>query len=391
MIYLDNNATTQIDPRVLEAMLPYLSEHYANPSASYHAARVVKKAIETAREQVAALLNCDPAELVFTSSGTESNSAAIYSALTLDMRRTHFVTSKSEHSAVIELAKRWADTGHPVTEVDVDHGGRVSIPELRGATKVGQTAVVSVMWANNETGVITPMAEALDAAHQHGALFHTDAVQAVGKVPISLRDLSVDYLSLSGHKFHAPKGIGALFISKRVRFKPWMLGGGQESGRRSGTENVSGIVAMGAAADLMRQDLADGAEQRIGAMRDAFEKQVIAAVPGTLVNGDCNHRLSTTSSLCFPGVDAAGMLILLDERGICCTAGSACHTSALSPSYVLDAMGCDEAHSRSTLRFSWSRLNTMEETERAAAIVIETVKKMRSLRESSGPVLVSSA
>lgn len=389
MIYLDNNSTTQIDPRVLEAMLPYLSEHYANPSASYRAARVVKKAIETAREQLAALLSCEPTELVFTSSGTESNSAALFSALTLDVRRTHFVTSKSEHSAVLELAKRWADTGHPVTEVDVDRGGRVSVAELRGATKMGQTAVVSVMWANNETGVITPMAEALDAAHQHGALFHTDAVQAVGKLPISLRDLSVDYLSLSGHKFHAPKGIGAIYISKRVRFKPWMLGGGQESGRRSGTENVSGIVGMGAAADLMRQELANGGEQRIAAMRDAFERIVIAALPGTLVNGDCNHRLSTTSSLCFPGVDAAGMLILLDEQGVCCTAGSACHTAALSPSYVLDAMGCDAAHSNSTLRFSWSRFNTMEETERAAAIVIEGVNKMRSLQAGSGPVRVT--
>ena len=391
MIYLDNNATTPVDPRVLEAMLPFLSEHFANPSSSYGAARFVKKALDTAREQVAGLLHCDPTEIIFNSGGTESCSAAIFSALTLDMRRTHLVTSKSEHSAVLELSKRWADSGHPVTEVDVDRGGRVSIPELRGATKSGQTAIVSVMWANNETGVINAVPEAVDAAHQHGALFHTDAVQAVGKVPISLRDVSVDYLSLSGHKIHAPKGVGALYISKRVRFKPWMLGGGQESGRRSGTENVPGIVGLGAAAELMRQDLANGGEERIGGMRDAFERLVTAALPGTIVNGDCNHRLKTTSSLCFPGVDAAGLLILLDERGVACAAGSACHTMALTSSHVLEAMGCDNAHCHSTMRFSWSRLNTMEQTEQAAAIVIDSVNKLRSLQVGTGPVKMATS
>jgi cysteine desulfurase len=389
MIYLDNNATTQIDPKVLEAMLPFLAEHYANPSATYKAARIVKKALNEARDQVASLLNCEPAEIIFTSGGTESNASAIFSALTLEMRRTHFVTSKSEHSAVLELAKRWSDSGHPVTEVDVDRGGRVSISELRGATKVGQTAVVSVMWANNETGVISPIAEAVDAAHQHGALFHTDAVQAVGKLPISLRDLPVDYLTLSGHKIHAPKGIGALFISKRVRFKPWLLGGGQEFGRRSGTENIPGIVALGVAAELMRQSLESGGDARIAAMRDAFEKRIMEVLPETLVNGDTAHRLCTTSSLCFPGVDAAGLLILLDERGVACTAGSACHSTALSPSYVLDAMGFDAAHAHSTVRFSWSRFNTMEESIRAAETVVEAVRKMRSLRPSSGPVSIA--
>ena len=386
MIYLDSNATTQIDPRVVEAMLPFLTQHYANPSASYSTARIVKKALQTAREQVAALLNCSPDEIIFTSGGTESNNAAIFSVLNMDLRRTHFVTVKAEHSAVMEPARHWSDIGHPVTEVDVDHEGRVRIDELSQATRAGQTALVSVMWANNETGVITPMTEALEAAHNHGALFHTDAVQAVGKVPISLRDLPVDYLSLSGHKIHAPKGIGALYISKRVRFKPLLIGGGQEFGRRSGTENIPSIVALGLAADLMRQELERGGDQEIKAMRDAFEQKMLATLPDTLRNGAADQRLGTTSSLCFPGVDAAGLLILLDQRGVACSAGSACHTADLHPSHVLEAMGFDARHAASTLRFSWSRFNTMTETQEAADHVIQCVQKMRSLR-SAGDVI----
>jgi cysteine desulfurase len=386
MIYLDSNATTQIDPRVVEAMLPFLTQHYANPSASYSTARIVKKALQTAREQVAALLNCSPDEIIFTSGGTESNNAAIFSVLNMDLRRTHFVTVKAEHSAVMEPARHWSDIGHPVTEVDVDHEGRVRIDELSQATRAGQTALVSVMWANNETGVITPMLEALEAAHNHGALFHTDAVQAVGKVPISLRDLPVDYLSLSGHKIHAPKGIGALYISKRVRFKPLLIGGGQEFGRRSGTENIPSIVVLGLAADLMRQELERGGDQEIKAMRDAFEKKILATLPNTLRNGAIDQRLGTTSSLCFPEVDAAGLLILLDQRGVACSAGSACHTADLHPSHVLEAMGFDARHAASTLRFSWSRFNTLTETQEAADHVIQCVQKMRSLR-SAGDVI----
>ncbi len=386
MIYLDSNATTQVDPRAVEAMLPFLTQHYANASASYAAARIVRKALNTAREQVAALLSCEPEEIIFTSGGTESNNAAIFSVLTMASLRAHFVTAKTEHSAVIEPAKHWSDRGHPVTEVDVDHAGIVRIDELREATRAGQTALVSVMWANNETGVIAPMTEAIEAAHHHGALFHTDAVQAVGKERISLRDLPIDYLSLSGHKLHAPKGVGALYISKRVRFKPWQIGGGQEFGRRSGTENVASIVALGVAADLMRQELERGGDVEIKAMRDAFEERVIEALPDTLRNGHREQRLGTTSSLCFPGVDAAGLLILLDQRGVACAAGSACHTADLHPSHVLEAMGYDARHAASTLRFSWSRFNTMIETAAAAEHVIQSVQKMRSLR-SAGDVI----
>lgn len=383
MTYLDSNATTQVDPRVLEAMLPFLREHYANPSASYAAARHVRHAVESAREQVAALLDCEPDEIVFMSGGTESCNAAVFSALTLrSPHKEHLVVVKTEHSAVLEVAKRWMQEGRPVSFLDVDKGGRVDVDELHDCTRSGQTAVVSMMWANNETGVIGPVEDAVKAAHDHGALFHTDAVQAIGKVPISLKQCPVDYLSLAGHKFHAPKGIGALYISKRVRFKAWMLGGGQESGRRSGTENVPHIVGMGKAAELMREELAMGGVDRIRAMRDAFEKHLFDALPGTLVNGHPSLRLPNTTNLTFPGIDAAGLLILLDEKGIACSAGSACHTTTLHPSAVLEAMGFDAEHARSTLRFSWSRLNTMDETLRAAEEVVACAKKMRSLRGS---------
>jgi len=381
MIYLDSNATTQVDPRVVDAMLPFLREHYANPSSSYGAARMVRKAIETAREQVAALLGCEPTEIIFTSGGTESNNAAIGSALTLYFpHKPHFVTVKTEHSAVLEPAQRWSRQEHAVSFLNVDREGRVDTDELRSCAHDGQTALVSLMWANNETGVIAPIEEAVHSAHEHGALFHTDAVQAVGKLRISMRDIPVDYLSLSGHKFHAPKGIGALYISKRVRFKPWILGGGQEFGRRSGTENVSHIVGMGLAAELMRGELKRGGDAEIKAMRDAFEKVILSALPDVVINGSIEHRLHTTSSLCFPGVDASGLLILLDERGVACAAGSACHTGALHPSHVLEAMGYDSEHARCTLRFSLSRFNTMDQSVRAAELVIECVKKMRSLQ-----------
>ena len=236
------------------------------------------------------------------------------------------------------------------------------------------------MWANNETGVIAPIEEVAQLVHERGALFHTDAVQAVGKIPVSVKKTPVDYLSLSGHKIHAPKGVGALFVSKRVRFRPWALGGGQESGRRSGTENVPSIVAFGAAAEIMRLELERGSEDEIRAMRDAFEKRVLAALPETVVHGNIEHRLPNTTNLGFPGTEAAGLLILLDERGVACSAGSACHTGELASSHVLDAMGYDAEHARCALRFSFSRFNTMDEALQAAEILCACVEKMKSLR-----------
>jgi cysteine desulfurase len=285
--------------------------------------------------------------------------------------RTHLVIGTTEHPAIIEPANRWQERGGKVTRLRVNRLGHIDLDELRATLREHPTALVSVMWANNETGVIASIAEIAAIAHEAGALFHTDAVQAVGKLPIDVRACGIDFLSLSGHKFHAPKGIGALFASRRVGFRPWLLGGGQESGRRSGTENVAGIVALGVAAELaMKADLA-----MVRVLRDEFESLVREA----LINGDPVQRLGTTSSLCFPGIDAAGMLILLDERGVCCSAGSACHSAAVHPSPVLEAMGLDAAHAASTLRFSFSRFNTLDEVREAARLVNECTTKMRSL------------
>ncbi|HSJ04449.1 MAG: cysteine desulfurase family protein [Verrucomicrobium sp.] len=390
MIYLDSNATTPTDPRVLEAMMPFLTKHFANPSSGHAGGRLVHKAVEQAREQVAALIDCEPNELIFTSGGTEANNAAIGSALTLQHpRKTHLITFKTEHSSVLEPARRWTEVDRSVSFLDVSKAGIPCMEELKGCARAGQTALVSMMWANNETGVVAPVEAAAELTHAIGAMYHCDAVQAVGKVPVSVKKVPVDYLTLSGHKFHAPKGIGALFISKRVRFRPWILGGGQEFGRRSGTENVPHIVGLGKAAELMRQHLEEGGSARVAAMRDAFEGRLLAMIPELQVNGSVEHRLPGTTSLVFPDIDATGLLILLDERGIACSEGSACHAETLQPSHVLCAMGFDPERLRSTLRFSFSRMNTEGEALIAAEKVIECVTKMKSLNEA-GLVRVNS-
>lgn len=388
MIYLDSNATSQIDPAVVDAMLPFLREQYANPSASYRAARTVKSALEVARERVAFVIRAEPDEIVFTSGGTESNNAAIESARMFWPQRNRLIIGATEHPAVIEPAARWERDGGVVTRIPVGSDGVINLAELQKVVSQPDAALVSIMWANNETGVLAPMSEVVRIAHEAGVPVHTDAVQAYGKLRIDVRETLVDYLSLSGHKFHAPKGVGAMFISKRVRFRPSMLGGGQEMGRRSGTENVASIAGIGLAAELMRMQLDDATESRIAAMRDDFEARIIGALPGTVVNGSREQRLGTTSSLCFPGVDAAGMLILLDEKDVCCSAGSACHAAAVHPSHVLEAMGLDAAHAASTLRFSFSRFNTPDETKEAAEMVISAALKLRDLKaEDSGPVV----
>jgi cysteine desulfurase len=384
MIYLDSNATTRIDAAVVEAMLPYLQEQYANPSSSYRAGREVKQALAAARGQLAELLQASASEMIFTSCGTEANNAAIDSARQMMWpERRHFITAATEHSAVLEPAKRWEAAGGMVTRLGCDVHGQIALPELKAALQAEPTALVSIMWANNETGTLAQMAEITQLVHAAGALVHTDAVQALGKIPISVQEIPVDYLSLSGHKFHAPKGVGALYASRRVRFVPSMLGGGQEQGRRSGTENVPYLMGLGKAAQLMQQCLADGTAQRVQAMRDEFERVVMAACPGVLRNGHSSERLPTTASLCFPDLSAAEMLILLDERGICCSAGSACHSASVHPSHVLEAMGYSAAHAASTLRFSFSRFNTMTEVQEAAQTVIAMASKLQLLRGSA--------
>ncbi len=379
MIYLDSNATTCVAPEVLEAMLPFLRDQFVNPSASYKAARSARRAVEQAREQVAALIGARSEEIVFTSCGTEGINAVHASVRALWPERRRLIIGATEHAAVLESAERWRQSGGEAVVAPVDRNGVIDLTALRALLAESPTALVSIMWANNETGVVAPMMEIVNAAHEAGAQVHADAVQAAGKLPVHVERIPVDYLSLSGHKMHAPKGVGALFVSRRMRFQPLLVGGGQEGGRRGGTENVAGIVAMGMAAAAMTRALVDGTEAAVRAMRDRFEAALQTRLPKVVMNAAAAPRLGTTSSVTFPGVDAAGLLILLDKAGVACSAGSACHSASLHPSHVLEAMGLDTAHAGSTLRFSWSRFNTVEETDSAVEAVARAVTRMREL------------
>lgn len=386
MIYLDANATTPVDPAVLEAMLPFLREHFANPAAGYAAGRKVGRAVEQARAQLAALLGARVEEIIFTSGGTESINAVHASVRALWPEKKELIITGTEHAAVIESAKRWKAQGGKVVRAPVHHDGRVDLEALRALVRPGVTALVSIMWANNETGVIAPMHEIVAIAHAAGALVHTDAVQAVGKLHLDVKTTPVDFLSLSGHKMHAPKGVGALYVSRRARFAPLLVGGGQEHERRSGTENVPGVIALGKAAELARQHLEDGTKARLHSLRDRFEHLVHAALPEMHLHGCPTHRLHTTSSFCLPDTDAAGMLILLDQAGIACSAGSACHTGALHSSHVLEAMGVSARDAACTLRVSFHRFNTKPEAETAAHAIIEAAQKMRVMQADSSLV-----
>ena len=380
MIYFDNNATTSLDPDVLEAMLPFLRENYGNPSSAYSFGKRVAQAVHHAREQLADLLGCEPSELIFTSCGTESDNSAIQSAIQLDPDRRHLVTSKVEHSAIVKHAETMARRGYEVTWLSVNPDGLIDLRELENAIRP-DTAIVSLIWANNETGVLFPIEEAAAICRAKGTLFHTDAVQAVGKIPIDLRKSAIQFLSLSGHKLHAPKGVGALYVNRRTRFNPYLIGGGQENKKRGGTENTASIVGLGVAAELAGVHLSEeNAEVR--ALRDAFEEGILNRIPNVQVNGHRTLRLPNTSNLAIEGIDSEGMLMLLDQKGICCSAGSACTAGSLEPSHVLRAMGCSTDRARGSLRFSFSRLNTPDEVRQALEIIPRLVQKLRSM--SSG-------
>jgi cysteine desulfurase len=377
MIYFDNNATTQIDPEVLQLMLPYLQDQYGNPSSAYSFGKRAAKAINTAREQIAALLRCEPSEIIYTSCGTESDNSAIQSALLLDPDRKHLVTSKVEHSAIIKHAEALARRGYEVTWLDVDSDGLIDLDDLERVIRE-DTAIVSLMWANNETGTVFPIAEAAEICRSKGTLFHTDAVQAVGKIDIDLRQIPVNFLSLSGHKLHAPKGIAALYVNRKTRFIPYLLGGGQENKRRGGTENTASIVALGKAAELASSALLEE-NSRVKALRDRFEQGLLDKISSVQVNGHRAYRLPNTSNLAIEGIDSEGMLMLLDQRGICCSAGSACTAGSLEPSHVLKAMGYSNDRARGSLRFSFSRFNSEAEVAQALQIIPSAVEKLRSM------------
>ena len=375
IFYFDNNATTQIDPQVVAEMLPFLNEHYGNPSSAYRIAKTVRAAIETARERVAGLLGCEPPDIVFTSCGTESTNAAIHSALRMDRDRQHIVTTRVEHSATMKTCEGLAKRGHSITWLGVNSDGQIDLGELERSI-TDETALVSIMWANNETGVLFPIDEIARIVREKGAVFHTDAVQTIGKVPVNLGGMPVNFLSLSGHKLHAPKGVGVLYANRRMKYAPFITGGSQENGRRAGTENVTHIVALGKACEIAAQNIAHEATE-VRAMRDVFENGLLAAIPGALVNGDRINRLPNTTSIAFPGVESEAMLMLLDQRGICCSAGSACTTGQHEPSHVLRAMGCDDTRARGTLRFSFGRFNTMAQVQQALEIIPQVIEKIR--------------
>jgi cysteine desulfurase len=385
IIYLDNNATTQLDPAVIEEMLPFLTRHYGNPSSGYGFAVTARKAINLARERLAALLGCEPAEVVFTSGGTEANNAVIHSALQLEARGKHVITSAVEHSAVLRPCQDLAKRGYDVTFLGVDRHGNLDVAEMEAAIRPG-TALVSIMWANNETGVVFPIEKIAEICREKRVLFHTDAVQVTGKIPMRLRDSPINFLSLSAHKFHGPKGVGALYISRQTRFSPLIAGGGQENGRRGGTENVASIVGLGKAAELAFKYLAEG-QSNIRSMRDRFEKFVLEAMNGASVNGAGAGRLPNTSSLSFEGIESRSALLLLDRQGICCSAGSACRTGSQEASHVLRAMNSSSDGARRSLRFSLGRFNTDAQIDRAIEIVPKVIEKLRQLSPVREPIV----
>lgn len=374
MIYLDNNATTPVDPCVREAMLPFLGENFGNPSSPHAPGRAAHLALEKAREQVAALLGAKPDEIVFTSGGTESINTAIRGALAAQPTKRHIVTSSIEHSATKNLCEQLEREGYEVTWICVDPNGNSDIEEYRAALRE-DTAIVSVVWANNETGVIFPMEEMARIANERRIVFHADAVQAAGKIPIDLSRVPAHLLSLSAHKIHGPKGAGALFVRSGLGLPPLLLGGGQEHGRRAGTENVAGIVGFGVAADLAKSALT--AEMpRVAKMRDKFERGVRARFPRARFHGAPENRLPNTSNFALPGLTATDLLAALDRLGVCCSVGSACVSGAPHASHVLRAMGVGDDEAKSSLRFSFSRMNTPDDLRGALSAVDESARRL---------------
>ncbi|HSH69492.1 MAG TPA: cysteine desulfurase NifS, partial [Deferrisomatales bacterium] len=355
-VYLDNNATSRVDPAVLEEMLPYFSELYGNPSSMHTFGGQVGAKLREARERVAAVLGCDASEIVFTSCGTEGDSTAIRSALEAQPDKRHLVTTKVEHPAVLNLANHLVKKGYHLTLLGVDSQGRLDLDELRGSLR-DDTALVSVMYANNETGTVFPVQEIAEIVKSRGIALHTDAVQAVGKIPLDMGTLPVDYLVLSGHKVHAPKGVGALYVRKGTPFRPFMIGGHQERGRRGGTEAVPSIIGLGKACELAATYLEDE-NTRVKALRDRLQAGLLAGVPESRLNGDPERRLPNTVNISFKFVEGEAILLLMDQLGICASSGSACTSGSLEPSHVLRAMGVPFTFAHGSVRFSLSRFNT---------------------------------
>jgi cysteine desulfurase len=374
--YFDNNATTQVAPEVVEAMIPFLTEYWGNPSSAYGFAHHIAAAVEQAREKVAALVGADPREVIFTSCGTESNNAALHSALVTTGKR-HIVTTAVEHSATLNFCQFLQKRGFQLTWLPVNADGSLDLQSVEKAIQP-DTALVSVMWANNETGLLFPIKEIAAICRAKGVLCHTDAVQTPGKIKIDVQALGVDMLSLSAHKLHAPKGIGMLYLKKRTKFQPYVIGGHQERGRRGGTENVANIVAFGRAAELAMQHLGEE-DMRVRALRDRMEEAILRLIPHTERNGAKEPRLPNTSNIAFDFIEAEAVLMLLDQAGVCASSGSACTTGSLDPSHVLTAMGLSPMRARGSLRFSLGIYNRDEDVDYLLGHLPGIIQKLRDI------------
>lgn len=378
-IYLDNNATTRCAPQVVEAMLPYFSEKYGNASSMHTFGGENRHVIDAAREQVASLLHAAyPDEIIFTSCATESNDAVLFSVAQAFPQKKHIITSAVEHPAVLEPCRVLEGRGWRVDFIRVDEQGRLDVEELKNLID-DNTALVSVMWANNETGTIFPVQEIAQIAHAHGALFHTDAVQAVGKVPVDVQAADVDFLSLSAHKFHGPKGIGALYVRRGTRFVPYLVGGHQEKHRRAGTENVPYIVGLGKAAELAQKRLTDGSTRRMSALRDRLEKEIIRLIPDVKINGDIQHRVPNTANISFGYIEGESILMYLNDFHICASSGSACTSGSLEPSHVLRAMKVPFEFAHGSIRFSLSEETTDADIEKVLKELPPIVERLRKI------------
>jgi cysteine desulfurase len=387
-IYLDNNATTRCDPAVVEAMLPFFTEQFGNPSSMHSFGNKVGHAIKEARGRVQELLGAaHDSEIVFTSCGTESDSTAILSALKAQPERNQIITTVVEHPAILSLCDQLEKEGYVVHRLKVDKRGRLDLDEYRSLLSP-RVAVVSVMWANNESGTLFPVETMAEMAHAAGVLFHTDAVQAVGKLPIDLKNTRIDMLSLSGHKLHAPKGVGVLYLRRGVRFRPMLRGGHQERGRRAGTENTASIVGLGKAAELALAHMAFE-NTEVKRLRDKLEMGILAQVPRAFVTGDPANRLPNTANIAFEFVEGEAILLLLNKQGIAASSGSACTSGSLEPSHVMRAMGIPYTAAHGTIRFSLSRENTEAEIDRVIAAVPPVIAQLRKLSPywgANGPV-----
>ncbi|MDY0050589.1 MAG: cysteine desulfurase NifS [Halothiobacillaceae bacterium] len=387
-IYLDNNATTRVDPSVVEAMLPYFTEQFGNPSSLHSFGNKVGMALKKARQQVQALIGAEhDSEIIFTSCGTESDSTAILSALKAQPERRELITTTVEHPAILSLCQHLEKEGYTVHYLKVDGKGRLDLDEYAKLLS-DKVAIVSVMWANNETGTLFPVETMAEMANAKGVMFHTDAVQAVGKLPIDLKSSKIDMLSISGHKLHAPKGIGVLYLRRGARFRPLLRGGHQERGRRAGTENSASIVALGAACEQAMSHMAyENTEVR--ALRDRLEQGILAQVPNAFVTGDPDNRLPNTCNIAFEYIEGEAILLLLNKQGIAASSGSACTSGSLEPSHVMRAMGIPYTAAHGTVRFSLSRYNTAEEIDRVIAAVPPIVAQLRKLSPywgENGPI-----